>query len=294
MTLRLLKILTTVYECNSITKAAEKLFVAQPSVSIAIQQLENYYAVQLFVRNNKRLVPTEQCKLLYNYAKQTLKSFELFEQTATEHRETENINIGASVTTGKYIVPALLRYADDFLPLVRLTVTINQRHTITDMLKKGELDIALISGSSPEGNFEVQTLTPDRIVMVKGVNYPLPDKPDLPLLARQRWILREQGSASRDFWEKYTKAHGFDIQPYISSSSTQMIVQCICDNLGIGVLPYSLVKSKIQQGELQEIKLSDEVYQRQHHILISKQAKNKKYVADLVAQCHRLAQTINS
>ena len=59
MTLRHMRIFSAVYRCGSITKAAEALYLTQPSVSVAIQELEAHYGVRLFERTGRRIVPTE-------------------------------------------------------------------------------------------------------------------------------------------------------------------------------------------------------------------------------------------
>ena len=74
MTVRHMKIFIMVCECNSITLAAKKLFVAQPAISFAIKELEEYYGVKFFDRISKRLYITEPGKKLYTLQKKE-KSF---------------------------------------------------------------------------------------------------------------------------------------------------------------------------------------------------------------------------
>ena len=68
MTLRHIRIFVTVYQCESITKAAEKLHLAQPSVSLAISELEEYYGLRLFDRMSRRIYVTEAGQQFYHYA----------------------------------------------------------------------------------------------------------------------------------------------------------------------------------------------------------------------------------
>ena len=65
MTLRHMRIFSAVYRCGSITKAAEALYLTQPSVSVAIQELEAHYGVRLFERTGRRIVPTESGRTFY-------------------------------------------------------------------------------------------------------------------------------------------------------------------------------------------------------------------------------------
>ena len=68
MTLRHMKILVAVYQEGSVTRAAEALHLSQPSVSLAIKELEDYYGVELFTRMGRRIVPTECGNAFYGYA----------------------------------------------------------------------------------------------------------------------------------------------------------------------------------------------------------------------------------
>ena len=79
MTLRHLEIFMSVYHQKSITKAAKELHISQPSVSLAIKELEEKYQTILFDRMNRQIYPTEKAHLLYNYSMQILSSLEILE-----------------------------------------------------------------------------------------------------------------------------------------------------------------------------------------------------------------------
>ena len=62
MTLRHMKIFVSVFRHSNVTRAADELHLAQPSVSFAIKELEDYYGIRLFERIGKRITPTETGK----------------------------------------------------------------------------------------------------------------------------------------------------------------------------------------------------------------------------------------
>ena len=68
LTLRHMKIFTTVYRCGSVTRAAQALHLSQPSVSLALRELEDYYGVTLFERVGRRISPTDCGREFYGYA----------------------------------------------------------------------------------------------------------------------------------------------------------------------------------------------------------------------------------
>ena len=84
MTLRHLKVFVTVCELNSITRAAEKLYVAQPAVSSAIKELEDYYDIKLFDRISRRLYLTDAGKSLLAYATHIVSLFSEMESNVRD------------------------------------------------------------------------------------------------------------------------------------------------------------------------------------------------------------------
>ena len=80
MTLRHMKIYVAVFHHSNITKAAEKLHLAQPSVSLAIKELEEYYGIRLFERMGRRILPTEGGKEFYGYALHIVSLFDEMEK----------------------------------------------------------------------------------------------------------------------------------------------------------------------------------------------------------------------
>ena len=102
MTLRHLHIFVSVYEHKSITKAANTLHIAQPSVSLAIKELGEYYGVQLFDRIGRGITPTEAAKHLYGYAIHIVSLFNEIEQHIKNWDNIGTLRIGASITIGTH------------------------------------------------------------------------------------------------------------------------------------------------------------------------------------------------
>ena len=104
MTFRHLEIFMSVYQNQSITKASKELHISQPSVSLAIKELEEKYQTPLFDRMNRQIYPTKKAHLLYNHSLQILSSLENMENEMYEDR-VENISFGCSVTMAQVFLP---------------------------------------------------------------------------------------------------------------------------------------------------------------------------------------------
>lgn len=107
MTLRHMKILVAVYQKGSVTRAAEALHLSQPSVSLAIKELEDYYGVELFTRMGRRIVPTECGNAFYGYAVHVVSLMDELETQMRNWDTVGTVRIGATITIGTVLLPAL-------------------------------------------------------------------------------------------------------------------------------------------------------------------------------------------
>lgn len=109
MTLRHMKIFVSVYQNNGITRASEELHLAQPSVSLAIRELEDYYGIRLFDRISRRLYVTEQGKMFYDYALHIVSLFDEMELGIRNWEHMGTLRIGSSITIGNFLLPGLIK-----------------------------------------------------------------------------------------------------------------------------------------------------------------------------------------
>ena len=108
LTLRHMKIFTTVYRCGSVTRAAQELHLAQPSLSVAIRELEEHYGVRLFERTGRAISPTQAAGALYGYASHIVSLFDDMEKQMRNWDTLGVLRLGASVTIGTHILPDLI------------------------------------------------------------------------------------------------------------------------------------------------------------------------------------------
>ena len=135
MTLRHLHIFVSVYEHKSITKAANTLHIAQPSVSLAIKELGEYYGVQLFDRIGRGITPTEAAKHLYGYAIHIVSLFNEMEQHIKNWDNIGTLRIGASITIGTHILPELFKNIILIFALKSLLISLQPSNNISSIIK---------------------------------------------------------------------------------------------------------------------------------------------------------------
>ena len=143
MTIRHLRTFVIVFQKESITKASEILHVSQPSVSLAIQELENYYHIRLFDRIGKRLSITEQGKWLYDYALHIVSMFDEMETEVKTWNNKGTLRIGSSITIGNFILPQLIEEFQKRYREVEIKVSVCNTKTIEQYILN-ETDLAAI------------------------------------------------------------------------------------------------------------------------------------------------------
>ena len=173
MTLRHLRIFVAVYQERSITRAADRLHLAQPSVSLAIRELEENYKIRLFERFSRRLFITEQGEQLYDYALHIISLFDEMEEKIPAWKQSATLRIGSSVTIGNFLLPALIQQYTRELPSVNPKVTINNSGFIEDAVLDNRLDFALIEGNTQHPNIVSEPFLEDRICFICSPRHPL-------------------------------------------------------------------------------------------------------------------------
>ena len=116
MTLRHMKIYVSVFRLSSMTKAAEELHLAQPSVSLAVRELEDYYGIRLFERIGRHISSTEAGKEFYSYAVHIVSLFEEMEKKIRNWDTLGILRIGSSITIGTRILPSLIARCQTAFP----------------------------------------------------------------------------------------------------------------------------------------------------------------------------------
>ncbi len=273
MTLRHLKIFVSVCECGSTTRAAELLYIAQPTISHTISELEKYYNVRLFDRINQRLVLTEIGQELLAKAKEILLGFEDFESLASFRGHSPRVRIGATLTLGQTLIPQFLKKINEEHPYIRCEVVIKPYENIEHEIENGNLDFAIVEGDVPSTMLKISPLKADRLLVVANADFDVPEHLTVSELAKYPLLLRERGNASRDTLERALSAENLHIQPRIDSANNQALIAAIYASLGISVLPESYVGGHIERGKFKKLYVEGLDVNYTNYIVIH---KNKK------------------
>lgn len=287
MTLRYLRIFKEVCEQKSVTKAAKKLFISQPSVSVVISDLEKKYNVKLFMRIRNRLVITEEGQELYTRACNVLNNFDDFETLAFENSSSNIVKIGTSLTIGTFLLASLLKELQKQYPQAQYKVKIFPKEKIENMLLQGELDFGLVENVVNHSELIAQQFYEDKLVAVCAPDFSAPETLNVQELKNFPLILREKGSATRDFFDGYLKQYGTELFPFIETSNPQAAINCTKEGLGITILPLSMVQENLQNNSLRMIDLNDVDLKRFYFIVSHKQKVFSNLQKNILSVCEK-------
>ncbi len=261
MTLRHMKIFVTVFQQGSITGAARKLHLAQPSVSLAVKELENYYGLRLFERIGRHISPTEGGKEFYGYAIHIVSLFQEMEQKMKNWDAVGSIRIGTSITIGTHILPALTRNFQREYPELRLEAVISKSSDIEQHILDNSIDIGLIETQPEHPELTFEPFMKDTMCAIVPLRHPLAGQTEVSLsrLAEYPFLMREHGSAGREILDAAFALRQISVRPVWESSSTQAIVRGVSEGIGVAVLPYLLVERDIEEKLVAMVPLTEPI-----------------------------------
>lgn len=264
-----------VAETRNITLAAKRLHMSQPSISLQIQNLENFFGARFFERSNKGVYLTEAGKTFYQYV---CKVLELISEAQHELNNMSpekkgSIHIGATFTIGEYLLPRILAYLYGIRPDIAFKVKIANTEIIYHDVLEKQVDIGLIEGPvPPHKELVVENFWEDELVVVvpcghlwAGRNYV-----SLAELCSEKMIVREEGSGTRKVMEQALAERGIkpgDLNITMELGSTQAIKEVVSAGWGITIISYLTVKRECDQGTLRAVRIKDSMITRPLNIL---------------------------
>lgn len=286
MTLRDLEVFLAVYEHNSMRKAAEALYISQPSVSGVIRSIEEEYEVRLFERLNHRLHITPEGKALAIRASRLLSQFQELEHSLKNSSEHDSLRIGATLTVGTCILPEILGPMKG----LRAWVLVENTQAIENRLVKGELDIGFVEGEIYHPDLEVFPVMEDPLIAV--CSQPAKEPLSLGELCRKYPLLmREPGSGTRAMLEDALTRGGVEWKEGWVCSNTQALLRAAQAGLGVTVISRLLAQDFLDDGKLFEIPLSDCRLERSFRLVWHKDKYQGTAFQNFCALCREYAQT---
>lgn len=268
MTLDQLRIFLAVAEHLHFTRAAEALYISQPAVSAAIQNLEEQYGIKLFHRIGRHIEVTEAGVLLQ------LEAQKIIDQVAMTERGLQELNnlqrgklkLGSSLTIGNYWLPYKISQFQRQYPGICVDCTLANTEEICEGTATGQFDLGLVEGevkSSVKSSLEQEIVASDRLVIVVGKSHPWFERGEISLteLSTTSWVMRESGSGTQQRFEEALLILGIDpaqLKVILILHTGEMVKAVVEDGVGAAAISELMVKKEVQLGTLRVIRVIDE------------------------------------
>ena len=241
VTFRQLQIFSTVIRMKSFTKAADELFLAQPTISLQMKKLGEAIGLPLFESSGKEIRPTDAGQDLYAACRELFRTFENLETQLADRKGIRRgkLRLGV-VTTAKYIAPELLAAFGQQFPGIEFAMTVSNRDEIIQRIQNGEDDL-YVMGQVPDNEVDVEAipfaLNPLTVMVPRG--HPLTrQKKPVPLhaVAETPFLIREPGSGTRHAYLRLFEEQGLRPRITMELSSNEAIKHAVASSLGISIL----------------------------------------------------------
>ncbi len=284
MTIRHLRIFIEVADTGKMSAAASKLYISQPTVSQAIKELEEYYGMLLFERLSKKLYITEKGKKLLSYARNVVKQFDDMEEMIFETGYVEKIRIGATMTVGECLLSQILNSFKKANPEVEIYSYINNTKIIEEKLLKSELDVAIVEGRVKSQDLISIPEIKDFLVLICSMSHPFAKRETVKLseLSQESFAMREEGSGTRELFERFMADKGISIKTTWEANSSQAIKSAVIENQSLAVISVRLLEEEIRRGQVYVIQNTGSEWDRYFSIVYHKNKMITEEIKSLI------------
>jgi DNA-binding transcriptional LysR family regulator len=254
------EIFVQVTELKSFSKAAQRMYLTQPTVSQHISALENHLGARLFDRLGKEVALTRAGEVLYGYAKQitALRVKALQALDLLMGKKSGDLILGASTIPGEYILPQQLGQFKTLYPAIRITIRIGDTGEIIDELLARKIEMGIVGAKIVNPRLQFKAFVEDELILVvpKGHRWWKRASIALDELNQEPFIMREAGSGTRLSMEKHLHDHGISadsLHIIAEVGSTTAVKQAIKARLGISLISERAVGEELKLGIFRKI-----------------------------------------
>ena len=269
-----LHIFCKVVELKSFSKAANSVYLSQPTVSSHIKDLEDHFECKLIDRLGREVAPTKAGQLLYGYAAKMITLKENAERALAEFqgKVKGHLIIGGSTIPGGYFLPPLLGRFKQAYPEV--TVTLIERDTagiIQDTLE-GRVELGIVGAEAREAQLVQEKVMDDEMCLIvpKGHKWAASSHVKLEALVKEPFIMREPGSGTRKSLEQVLGRWFGHLNVVAEMGSTEAIRQAVKAKMGISILSQCAVDDELTTGSLKKIGIKGISFQRAFYLILHK------------------------
>lgn len=247
MDIRQLEYFQTVAKLRSITKAAQQLYVSQPTITIAVQKLEQELGIALFDRNQKQFTLTKEGKLFLDRVSDVLLRLQNAVSEINEHKNLQKgyLRIGIPPMIGSCIFPEIIAGFTDTYPHLKLDIFEDGSLSIRQSIKQEDLDIGIINLMNISDEFLTIPLSRQEFVVCLHKTHPLAAQKSINMkqLHDEKFILFNESTCNRQLIMQECLNNDFIPKVILSTNQIATMKSLVSRNLGICFLTKSVIEN---------------------------------------------------
>jgi LysR family transcriptional regulator, transcriptional activator of the cysJI operon len=251
--LRSLEAFCAAVEEGTISGAARRMYLSQPSVSERLAELEREARVPLLIRSRRGVEPTEPGAMLYEHARRTLDEIRALDRVLQTLRDKHDMRLrfAASSTLGEHLLPEWLKDFGRRMPGTLSELFVGNTREVVEMVDSGEVAFGVIEGEERVSTVESVPLLDDELVVVVAPRHRWARQPvDVGELGKEPFISREKGSGTRQVIESALEERGISLNVQMEIGSTSAIKEAIEANIGFSILSRETIRLELEAGHL--------------------------------------------
>jgi len=254
-----LKIFKTVVDLKSFSKAAEVLFLTQPTVTLQIKRLENYLGTTLLKRDKSGISLTEEGKLLYEYASKIIEDYMQMEEALSSIKKdfSKILIIGASSTIGEFLLPKFLPSFLQEHKNLKLNLFIGNSKAVEEGILSKNFYIGLVEDDIYSNKISATAFYEDEIVLIANASCDIPEEIDVDQIKEYDFIFREKGSGTRNIVETALRKQGIEIKPNIEVGSSKAIARMVANSRYLAFVSKLVIENELKLGTLRVVKIKN-------------------------------------
>lgn len=294
MEIKQLRSFVTVAECKSFSRAAQILYLSQPSISTHISMLEQEIGVKLMERNSKSLYLTDEGREFYEYALNILKlNDKMLDEIGS--KSAPSIHIGASTVPSAYILPDILADYTKNHEGCRFNIVQSDSRKVIDGILEGLFDVGFVGRQCHEKGIESRVIAQDEMVLIMPDNdyysglFEEADshekhKDAVRRILTEPIILREEGSGSGEIFKQVLAAYDLDeknTNPVAVSNDPEAIINMVEKGIGVSCISYAVLSGKHKRNVIC-LHLPEIACRRNFYIIYKQGALNRVLIGEFI------------
>jgi DNA-binding transcriptional LysR family regulator len=249
-----------VADLRSFSKAADDLFLTQPTVSGRILSLEQSLSLRLFDRASREVRLTKSGKIFLEYASRILSFRKDLLNALSEFSQgiRGDLSLGTSTIPGEYLLPKLIGDFKKEHPSFIVSLKIADTKEIIQYVLQGMVEFGIVGAKLNHPSLHYEKYEEDEIIVVAPSDHPLTRKKRVALeeLLKEPWIIREEGSGTRIAVEKALRKTGKTLQQFnvaMEMGSTSSVKEGVKARLGLAFISGRAAEGEVRQGSFSRI-----------------------------------------